>query len=365
MSHDKKSSIAFFGLKGIPSQGGTAAVGENIIRQLHEHYNITVYATSTHATKKEPIIGIRQIIIKALPIKKLNVFYYNLMSAFHALIFGRYTLVHTHQIDIAFIIPLLRLRYKVVATHHGKTYEIDKWGKTMKRFFRWSERLMLRKANQVTFVADTERRDIMAEYPGNYLHIPNGIKRPVESGEPQRKEYIMFAAGRLIPHKGCHVFLNAMKRLNYEGKIVIAGNYDTNPEYRQRLLEYKTDLNIDFKGMITNQAELNKLVREARLFVFPSFYEAMSMMLLEVAAEKTPLVCSDIRENTAIFDSSEALFFKTGDDEDLALKIDEALHHSEAATIRAENAYQKLMATFTWDIIARQYRSVYEKLIQK
>jgi glycosyltransferase involved in cell wall biosynthesis len=365
MKKNEKPSIAFFGLKGLPSQGGTAAVGENIIRQLSNDFNITVYATSTHASQKEPVAGVRQIIFKALPLKKLNVFYYNLMSALHALFFGRYNLVHTHQIDIAFIIPILKLRYKVVSTHHGKTYEVNKWGRLMRKYFRMSERLMLRKADVVTFVADTERHDKLAEYPGNYLYIPNGINRPVEEADAIRKDYLLFAAGRIIPHKGCHVFLDALTEINYKGKVIIAGNHESIPAYRDQLLAYRSNLDIEFKGMITRKEELRQLVRETRLFVYPTFYEAMSMMLLEVAAEKTPMICSDIRENRAVLNDDEVIFFKTGDADDLAQKITQTLNDPQKAQECTRKAFEKLITTYCWDTIALQYKEVYEKLLAK
>lgn len=358
-----KPSIAFFGLKGLPSQGGTAAVGENIIWQLCSKYNVTVYATSSHANHREPIPGVKQIIFKALPLKKLNVFYYNLISALHALFFGRYKLVHTHQIDIAFIIPILRLRYKVVATHHGKTYEINKWGSVMKSYFRWSERLMLKMANAVTFVADTERQDTIKQYPGNYLHIPNGINRPLGSGNAQRKDYLLFAAGRIIPHKGCHVFLEALVKMNYKGRVIIAGNHESIPEYRDQLLAYRSQLDIKFKGMITQKDELQRLVREAHLFVYPTFYEAMSMMLLEVAAEKTPMICSDIRENKAVLNDDEVIFFKTGDADDLAEKITETLANPQKAEECTKRAFDKLINIYCWDTIALQYDKLYQEVM--
>lgn len=363
MNKPNKPAIAFFGLKGLPAQGGTAAVGENIIRQLNHQYAFTVYATATHAKQKEPIPMVRQFIVKALPNRKINIFYYNLVSALHALLFGNYQLVHTHQIDIAFIIPLLRLRYKVVATHHGKTYEVDKWSKTMRRFFRWSERLMLRHASRVTFVANTEREDLLKQFPGNYRFIPNGINRPEKTQETNRKEYLLFAAGRVIPHKGCHIFLEALKKIGYQNKVIVAGDYRSIPAYRDQLLSYRNTLDIEFLGMVRQKETLQQLVREARLFVFPSFYEAMSMMLLEVAAEKTPLVCSDIRENRAVFNHQEVLFFKTGDTDDLASKISETLENPQEAAERAGRAYQKLITHYCWDTIALQYKEVYEGLM--
>jgi len=45
-------------------------------------------------------------------------------------------------------------------------------------------------------------------------------------------------------------------------------------------------------------------------------------MLLETAWTKTPIICSDIPQNSSVFSDDEVLFFKDGDSIDLAKKID-------------------------------------------
>ena len=47
----KKKKIAVIGLKGLPAFGGAATVGENIIEQLKDKYEFTVYSTSSHTSK--------------------------------------------------------------------------------------------------------------------------------------------------------------------------------------------------------------------------------------------------------------------------------------------------------------------------
>lgn len=356
--------IAVFGLKGFPAIGGTSSVGENLVQQLNSDFRFTVYATSSHCSDKNPFTNVRMFIFRKFLPHKLNVFYYNLMGALHALLFCNYDLIHTHQIDTGFIVPLLRLRYKVVSTHHGRTYNMSKWGRIMKCFFKCTERLMLRYANVSTFVAETERQVAASKFGKQFITINNGI-------DPQKKiddikiddDYIMFAAGRIIPHKGCHVFLEALKFIEYKGKVLIAGDHHQLDDYRKQLEGYQKDLNITFLGMLRNKSEFLGYVKNAKLFVFPSFYEAMSMMLLEVALVKTPLICSDIDENKAVFTDDEVTYFKVGDYQDLAIKIEKFLTDFLSAKEKTDKAYQKLMFHYQWSSIAKLYSDVYQALL--
>ncbi|MCU4173848.1 glycosyltransferase family 4 protein [Carboxylicivirga sp. N1Y90] len=356
--------VAVFGLKGVPAIGGTASVGENIVKELANQYNFTIYATSSHASKKNPINNVRQYVFKKFLPHKLNVFYYNLMSAFHAVFFCNYDLVHTHQIDTAFILPILRLRYKVISTHHGRTYKMSKWGLIMRQFFRFNEWLMMKLANQVTFVAKTEQEDAEIKYGGSYVTIPNGINLDEEvETECAYSDYILFAAGRIIPHKGCHVFLEALKQINYPGKILIVGDHHQMPDYKAQLEAYKSVLDVEFLGMIKEKPKLLSIVGNAKLFVFPSFYEAMSIMLLEAVLVKVPIICSDIKENTYIFDDDEITFFKVGDVNGLCKEVNRFLDNPGLYKSKSDKAYRKLGENYSWSKIRLLYAKEYGALI--
>src|ERR1700761_1802717 len=108
----EKKKIAIIGLKGLPPFGGAANVGDNLIEQLADKYDITVYATASHTSHRGEYKGANQIVFKKFPIKKLNVFYHYIAAACHAVFTRRYDLVHLHHMDGAFTMLLLRLKYK-------------------------------------------------------------------------------------------------------------------------------------------------------------------------------------------------------------------------------------------------------------
>ncbi|WP_430809897.1 MULTISPECIES: glycosyltransferase family 4 protein [unclassified Carboxylicivirga] len=365
MNHPKPH-IALFGLKGFPAIGGTATVGENLVQVLGNEYRFTVYATESHASNRRPYEGVRLFIFKKFLPHKFNIFYYNLVGALHALLFGNYDLVHTHQIDIGYIVPLLRLRYKVVATHHGRTYQMDKWGRGMRVFFRITEQLMFRFANHITFVSQPEHRRVR-NVPAHRSHyIPNGVNpNQAVAALPSDDHYIMFAAGRIIPLKGCHIFLEALTRMKYKGKVLIVGDYTQLEAYGQSLLSYRKHLNVEFLGMIKDKALLMAYVKKAQVFVFPSSTEAMSMMLLEVAMMRTPLICSDIPANKAIFSNDEVEYFRVDDVADLASTLDNYLKTPKRMEEKCKAAYSRLMANYRWSSIAQQYNDIYQVLLYR
>ena len=361
-----KPKIAVIGLKGLPAFGGAAAVGENIIEQLKDIYDFTVYAISSHTNKKGDYNGFKQIVFKSIPFKKLNTLYYYIVSALHAVVFGNYDLIHLHHRDAAFIILILKLRYgSILLTTHGIFRLLDKW-----KYYRWyftvQEKIFIRFANAITCVSLNEKRLFKKILNMDAHHIPNGINEVValDSGDSKRKDYLFFGAGRIIHSKGCDVMLKALNILNYEGKILIAGDIDQTPEHRNLLIELALTLHVDFLGLIKDKNNLLNYIKNAKFFIFPSSIEAMSMMLLEAASVKTPIICSDIIENRDIFNEEEVLFFRTDDPNDLAKKINWALQNPDIMQLCAEKAYKKLKDKYLWGKIAKQYSEYYERLMK-
>lgn len=363
-----KPKIAVIGLKGLPAFGGAASVGENIIQQLKDEYDFTVYATSLHTNRKTgDMNGYKQIVFRNIPFKKLNTLYYYLVSACHAILFRKYDLIHLHHRDAAFITIFLKIKYKVVITTHGSFYLLDKWNK-----FRWvfqiNERWFVKKANVVTNVSLEEKRQYKKIINLDTIYIPNGVNIPNEfeqdNFEEKFKPYLFFGAGRIIKSKGLDVLLKALHLLNFTHTLLVAGDIDQTPEYKKEILQLATGLNVQFLGLIKDKKRLLSLIHGAKLFLFPSSLEAMSMMLLEAVSCKTPLIASDIEANTDIFNENELLFFKNEDEKDLAVKIDFAIKHYDQMIEMADTALKKVKNAYNWEYIATKYKEIFEFLLE-
>lgn len=364
---NKKPKIAVIGLKGLPAFGGAATVGENIINQLKEKYDFVVYSTSSHTNLKTGYYnGFKQIVFKKLPFKRLNTLYYYVISTFHAIIFSKYDLIHLHHRDAAFITIILKIKYPVIITTHGSFSIREKW-KKFEWFFKINERWFVKKANIVTCVSKEEQRNYK-KIGLNTIYIPNGINAFSKIDDYKniidKKPYLFFGAGRIIPSKGLHILLKALHLLKYNGLLVIAGDLEQIEEYKNEIFSLSKSLNIIFKGLIKDKKELLTIIYNSTLFIFPSLLEAMSMMLLEAASVKTPIICSDIKENKDIFNEDEVLFFKTNNEIDLSQKIDYALNNIDEMKLRAEKALKKLQREYNWENISKDYSNLYNSLIK-
>ncbi len=356
--------IAVIGLKGLPAFGGAATVGQNIIGQLNNSYQFTVFAVSSHARDEFEMENVHQVIFKTFPIKFLNIFFYYIKSCLAVFFSRKYDLVHLHHTDGAFILPLLRLRYKVVLTSHARPQDNSKWSATVKVFFKCNEWLAIRFSSVFTTVSEPLKKLYEQKYHTNVVYIPNGVDiqlgRALNKKHEYPKPYLLFAAGRIIPLKGLHLLLQALKEIGFEGRLVVAGNLDQMPSYRKKILEMSKGLDVDFAGLIKEKNTLLTLVKGAFLFVFPSLTEAMSIMLLETALVKTPILCSDIDANKAVFNEDEVIFFQSDNTGDLVDQLKKVLDAPALLNKKAEKAYDKLNKYYRWDKIAVEYKKVFE-----
>lgn len=357
-----KKKVAIFGIKGLPAFGGAARANEAVIDRLKETYDYTIYSISTHTDKKGEYNGYYQKVFRGRKGKRANTLFYYIKSTLHALFFANYDVVHVNHTSAGFIVPFLRLKYKVVCTARGIIPKDDnKWKKIDKFFFNISLFLFFRFSNVAVSVCKPHI-DLFQKYTRKkILYIPNGVH--INDYLKEKCENITFAAGRIISLKGAHTLIDALNEIKYTGNIDMIGSLEHTLIYKNELIAKSKNLNIKFPGLIKDKKELFTRVCNSKLFVFPSFNEGLSNMLLEVASLKTPLICSDIVENKAVFNEDEVLFFKTGDSFDLAKKIQWALNNYSEMEKKAELAFQKLKTDYLWEDIAKEYERIYDDLI--
>ncbi len=367
-----KKHIAIFGVKYFPARGGTSRVVENLLADLQEHYDFTIYCYKPpEAAKHMP--GVKTIQYREIPIKGFGVFFYYLRCCWHLLWWGKYDLVHLHKTDGAFFLPILSLKYKIIATSHALPYLNEKWSTLGKLYFRMTEWLFMRSNARLTAIAKTQVDYFQSTYNREVLFIPNGIHPPDEVDPKKadtiltplgiKEDYLLFAARRVIPLKGCHTMIKALQQINYSGSVVIAGELDQLPQYTKELRRLAEGLNLHFVGYVAGMDKLNALLRRAKYFIFPSELEGMSMMLLEAGCIGTPMICSDIPQNKAVLNADEVLYFESKNVDDLAEKLQWALEHNDKMQALAKSTQQTIEKKYTVDKVVQKYIDLYEQTL--
>lgn len=368
-----RKRVAYLGIKGLPAQAGSDRVVEAIVLGLdHDRYQPIVYCSRRAITDRAYFPEAELIALPTLLGKHLHATSLFLVAALHALLFGDYDLVHLHNVEASFVLPILRLRYKVISTSHGAAQTRDKWGKVAKTLIRLTEYPFALLSNICTSVSLPLAVYYQQRFKREVHHIPNGVASETNADlevatkillqhEVNPGRFVLFAAGRVIPTKGCHLLLQAFRQLDTDLQLIVVGDTSQLPVYGQYLQEL-ADERVRFIPFISAKETLFGLISAARLFIFPSTVEAMSMMLLEVATLGTPIICSDIPENQSVL-PEQALFFKSGNIDDLHLNLDWALGHHEQMQSLAVQAQRWVFQDYRWENIVPQYQSLYEKVL--
>lgn len=368
-----RKKVAFFGIKYFPSRGGTSRVAENLILNLVDKYDITIYCFKSELAKTH-IPGVKTIELPDFKIGNFGVFLYYLICYFHIVVFGKYDIIHAHKIDSFIFLNWFPKGFKVIATAHEAPYKRDKWGRLAKLFFRIGENQFLKFNGVRTAISEPlcdfyhEKYKVEVKFIANGINLSDKVvKQSVDTfwpkGLPENTPFVFFAARRIMGTKGLHTMLEAYKKIDFKGAIFVAGELDNYPNYIKKIKKLSLGLNVHFLGFVNPLSTLLEFVHKSDYFVFPSETEGMSIMLLEVASTGKPILASNIPENTQVFDENEVLFFEDKNVDDFIEKINWLDKNKNEFNQLGKNAKAKVSSAYTWDKIAFEYMALYEDVI--
>ena len=106
--------------------------------------------------------------------------------------------------------------------------------------------------------------------------------------------------------------------------------------------------------------DANTLIKNSYLYIQPSDVEGLSPVILQVMGMKTPLLCSDIKENKYIV-KNDAYTFKRGNVSDLTNKILFCLKNENTIREKAIKGYFRISQNYNWDKIVQDHINIFNK----
>jgi len=224
--------IGYIGIKGLPSQAGADRVVEAIVQHLSKEHELTVYCSSLVVSPNTTYPGVELIRVPVLRGKHLHAITLFFFSTLHALT-RDFDLIHLHNLEASFTLVLLKLRYKVIVTIHGES-DYDNSGRLEIILLRINEWL-IRLADSITNVSESHIEDNRIRFRRTVYFIPNGVyneetnidltsaRELLHSYNAKPNNYILFAAGRVIPTKSASTLLEAYRKITTEIKLLIVG----------------------------------------------------------------------------------------------------------------------------------------------
>lgn len=367
--------IAMLGHKRVPSrEGGVEIVVEELgVRMVRKGHQVTCYnRRGRHVSGREFDVptyktykGIRLKTVPTIDIKGIAAMSSSFFAAIRAA-FGKYDVVHFHAEGPCAMLWLPKMFGKrCVATIHGLDHQRGKWGKFAKAYIMLGERCAVRFADEIIVLSENVKRYFEDTYNRETVYIPNGVSQPMlrEPDEIAKRfslkkdEYILFL-GRIVPEKGVHYLIEAIKNVDTDKKLVIAGGASDSREYFEALKEKaKFDERILFTDFVTGKT-LEELYSNAYLYVLPSDLEGMPLSLLEAMSYGNCCVVSNIPECTEVV-KDKAVTFPKSDINALVERIRTLVNDETMVNQYKAEAAAYILAKYDWDKVAAETEEVY------
>lgn len=187
--------------------------------------------------------------------------------------------------------------------------------------------------------------------------VYNGF--PVDTYEPNfeyNENAPLIFLGRIEEIKGTTIAIEVAKRINKD--LIIAGNIPSNGEtYFKREIEPHLSEQIKYVGPV-NDAEKNKLLRQASAFLMPILWdEPFGIVMAEAMACGTPVIGLARGSVPEVVNDTVTGFVCHNVDE-MVLAV------SKLNTINRETVWKTAMDRFSSKSIVSEYIKLYEKRIQ-
>ena len=155
------------------------------------------------------------------------------------------------------------------------------------------------------------------------IYNPLTLKQGVPSTGTSKS---FLTVGRFTPlHKGIDLLIegfNLFSQKNKKWKLDIVGEGTEEKTFRKLIAKYKLEERITIHPF-TNHIQV--YYSEAQVYVLSSRWEGMPLVLVEAMSHGLPIVTSDLPVSKEIL-GDFGMYFKNGDIEDLAQRLEDATH---------------------------------------
>ncbi len=353
--------------------GGLQQVVVNICRSIdRDKFDISVLCLRELGAFVPEVeaLGIK---VHFLPQPEKGTDYFSFLKVAKILRQEKIQVIHTHNtqpfVDGTLGALLSGRRITIVHTDHARDFPD-------KRRYMFAEWLMSHFAYKVVGVSEHTSRNLIKYEkisPSKVITIPNGIdgsRFEIEIDKhKKRKELGIRDSGpviglgvRLAEQKGITYLLQAMPRIIRacpDITLVVVGEGELKASFQHEASELGIENHVLFPGPRLDIPELLKLFD---LYVLPSLWEGMPMVLLEALAAGCPVVATDVGGVSRVIEHEKnGLLVAPRDPEALAAAVIKLLSDENLREKFIKNGLAKFRQQFSAEIMTRKYEQFYRK----
>jgi len=362
-----------------PPEEGIGNYSYNLCKKLLDkgHEVVIITRGPWFKFQSQVIEGIEVIRAPFIPV-------YPFYIKFHGLFVNKVFRSIESQIDIVHIhtplSPLIKTQLPIVTTFHTPMltdYRYVKVSSVFSLFSKISARFisyplelkLIQDSELVMTVTDSVAQELKDEYHVNKEKIStvgNGVDEkffyPKGKKSESNNKYILYV-GHIDREKGLFDLVESGRYICKERSDIsfyLAGKGRDYNKLRQKIRVAGLQDKFKFLGQVGKE-DLVKLYQNAALFVFPSYHEGLSTVLLEAMSCGLPIITTDVRGNRdLISDGQNGILVPPRDPKRLAKAISLLLSDEQLRIKYGKNGRKIVEEKYTWSEISNKVLSCYE-----
>jgi glycosyltransferase involved in cell wall biosynthesis len=201
------------------------------------------------------------------------------------------------------------------------------------------------------------KRSLEVNYGLQSEIVPTGVDTKVfipNWDRPANSRPRVLFVGALRSFKGPQVVLDAAQRYP-QADFVLVGDGVMRDELRIRAESLS---NVEMRGTL-GRREIRDEYRRADIFMFPSRWEGSPRVLMEAAASGLPVIARKDYQPESVIDGTTG--FLTADDNEMMARLAQLLADADLRRRLGSSGHSHI-AQFSWDVIARQWETIFTRL---
>jgi glycosyltransferase involved in cell wall biosynthesis len=235
---------------------------------------------------------------------------------------------------------------------------------------KWLESWSYQRARCIVAVSEQVRRELIETglAPERLRVIQNGVDSEEFAPRDVSRDTLGLPEGKLLlfigdiktPRKNLDTLLRALTRVR-DGSLVVVGSLSGSP-YPRLARDLGLENRVRFLGF---RRDIPQLMQAADLFVFPSRYEACSLVLLEAAASGLPIIAARATGGTELLTPKCSVLVENAEDaNELAAALNDLLASPSRLKDMGDEARRVALAN-SWQVMAGRYLQLYGEVLEQ
>lgn len=262
-------------------------------------------------------------------------------------------LIHAHMTDamvIAVIMKFFFPKLNIIFTSHNTTF-----GSKVRNVLIY----MLKPFRSIDILFSEEQ--LTSIYIKKHKVIPNGINtKPYQISPKKFEKFTFLSVGRLDEAKNHLHLVDCAKILsdkNIDFEILIAGEGSLRSQIEEKISKYKLEDKVKLLGI---RRDIVELMSKSHVFVMPSLWEGLPIVLLEAGASDLPCISTPVGTIPSLLNDSNAYLTQNTE---FSKNMEHVYKNYTEAIEKSKLLHEKVLEKYSIESIVQSHEEIYENNI--